>query len=63
MTSRLPDLARADVAVFVFDASDPYSWRRAYEAALALASLPGSETLPCVFVAAKEEIGVGFGMQ
>ncbi|KAJ9519229.1 hypothetical protein QJQ45_017887 [Haematococcus lacustris] len=54
-TSDLPDLARADVAAFVFDSSSRESFQAAVDLLVKVSSLAG-ETLPCVLVAAKDEL-------
>lgn len=58
MPGALPDMSKADVAVFVFDSSDLESWHRAVDSMVALSSLPGCDTLPCVLVAAKDDLGM-----
>ncbi|KAG2484520.1 hypothetical protein HYH03_016660 [Edaphochlamys debaryana] len=54
----LPDLSRADAAVFVFDSTNAESWAWAHKQMVQLCSLPGCESLPVLLVAAKEDVGM-----
>lgn len=51
------DLSRADVAVFVFDAADPTSFEAAQKLLVGISDAAGN-TLPCVLVAAKDDLGL-----
>mmetsp|Transcript_28820 Transcript_28820/g.74374 ORF Transcript_28820/g.74374 Transcript_28820/m.74374 type:complete len:1156 (+) Transcript_28820:366-3833(+) len=52
------DLAKADVAAFVFDASSAESFRAAVNLMVQVSTLAG-DSLPCVLVAAKEDLVMG----
>ncbi|KAK9829241.1 hypothetical protein WJX72_004718 [[Myrmecia] bisecta] len=56
-SNRAEQLAAADVAAFVFDSSDPASFRTAQRLILEVAAASG-DSLPCVFVAAKDDLGM-----
>ncbi len=50
-------MSRADVAVFVFDAADPASFEAAQKLLVGISDAVGN-TLPCVLVAAKDDLGL-----
>eukprot|EP00798_Chlamydomonas_sp_ICE-L_P021336 gene21336-28272_t len=55
--SLLPDLSRCDVAAFVFDSRSPSSFQAAADMMAAVSSAAG-ESLPCLLVAAKDDLGM-----
>jgi len=61
-TSAMPNLARCDVAAFVFDASSSESFRAARVMMLAVSTAAG-DTLPCVMVAAKDDLCMAHSLQ
>lgn len=50
-------LAGTDVAVFMFDSTSLASFRTAHQLLLAVAQAAG-DVLPCVFLAAKDDLGM-----
>ena len=50
-------LVACDVAAFVFDGSNLESFRAAHELLLKLAHL-SDDSIPCVFIAAKDDLGI-----